>query len=138
MMRITGLGSPNNVRRSGDTSRKPATGQAFQPAGASATQQSSQAVGAAPLQSIDALLALQSVDDVLTGRRRALKRGNEVLDTLEDLKIDLLSGTIAPAKLRRLLVLVEDGGRTGEDALDAVLDDIELRAKVELAKRKLL
>lgn len=137
-MRITGLGASNAVRRSGDTARKPASGQAFQPMGASTTQQTQQAVGAAPLQSIDALLALQSVDDALTGRRKAVKRGNDVLDTLEDLKLDLLAGTIAPAKLRRLLILVEDNGRTGEDDLDALLDDIELRAKVELAKRKMI
>ena len=138
MMRITGLGSSSNVRRSGETTRKPGAGQSFQPTGASATRQSSQTIGVAPLRTVDALLALQAVDDVLTGRRRAIKRGNEVLDTLEDLKLDLLAGTIAPAKLRRLLVLVEDHARTGEAALDTVLDEIELRAKVELAKRKLL
>ena len=95
-------------------------------------------MGMAPLQSIDALLALQSVDDVLTGRRKAIKRGNDVLDTLEDLKLDLLAGTIAPNKLRRLLILVEDSSRTGNDDLDNLLDDIELRAKVELAKREMI
>lgn len=137
-MRITGLGSSNAVRRSGDTSRKSAAGQAFQPTSTSSTQQTAQAVATTHLQSIDALLALQSVDDALTGRRKAVKRGNDVLDTLEDLKLDLLAGTIAPAKLRRLLILVEDSGRTGEDDLDALLDDIELRAKVELAKRKMI
>lgn len=137
-MRITGLGSSNSVRRSGEASRKPATGQAFQPTSSASTPQTSQAMGMAPLQSIDALLALQSVDDVLTGRRKAIKRGNDVLDTLEDLKLDLLAGTIAPNKLRRLLVLVEDSSRTGNDDLDNLLDDIELRAKVELAKREMI
>ena len=137
-MRITGLGSPNPLRRAGDAQRKPASGSTFAPSGATEAQSTSRALGAAPLQSVDALLALQSVDDALTGRKRAVKRGNDVLDTLEDLKLDLLAGTIEPAKLRRLLVLVEERSRSGEEALDGILDEIELRAKVELAKRDLI
>jgi len=137
-MRINGLGSPKTVRRSGEATGKPAAGQSFQPAGVAATRQNSLPVGAAPLQSIGALLALQSVDDALTGRRRAIKRGNDVLDTLDDLKLDLLTGGIEPAKLRRLLVLIEGQGPSGDETLDAVLADIDLRAKVELAKRDMI
>ncbi len=137
-MRINGLGSPTNVRRSGDVSRSSGSGQAFQASADFTPQPSARTVSAAPLQSVDALLALQSVDDVLTGRRKAMKRGNDVLDTLEDLKLDLLAGTIEPAKLRRLLRLVEDRTPSGDAPLDSVLDEIELRAKVELAKRDML
>lgn len=137
-MRITGLGSLPNVRRSTDVSRQSSAGQTFQADGAEAPRQSATTTAAAPLRSLDALLALQAVGDPLTGRRKAVRRGNDVLDTLEDMKLDLLAGTIEPAKLRRLVVLVEDLERTGEGPLDAVLDDIELRAKVELAKRGLI
>lgn len=134
-MRITGLGSPNTLRRSGDAQRRTATGQAFEPTDTAAARRTAQTMGTAPLTSVDALLALQAVDDVLTGRRRAIRRGNEVLDTLEELKLDLLAGTIDPAKLRRLVRLVEDHPRTGDAGVDGVLAEIELRAKVELAKR---
>jgi Class II flagellar assembly regulator len=134
-MRITGPGSPNTLRRSGDVQRRTATGQAFEPADTGAARRTAQAMGTAPLTSVGALLALQSVDDALTGRRRAIRRGNEVLDTLDDLKLDLLAGTTDAAKLRRLVRLMEDRPRTGDADVDGVLDEIELRARVELAKR---
>lgn len=137
-MRINGLGSPTNVRRSSDASRPSGSGQTFQASADFTPQPSARTVGAAPLQSVDALLALQSVDDVLTGRRKAMKRGNDVLDTLEDVKLDLLAGTVEPAKLRRLMRLVEDRTPSGDAPLDSVLDEIELRAMVELAKRDML
>lgn len=134
-MRITGVGSATSVRRNGDPSRKSSSGAGFAPGGATATPASRQAVAAAPLHSMDALLALQSVDDALTGRRKAIKRGEDVLDTLDDLQLDLLTGTISPEKLNRLAALVAERARTGEGAVDGVLDEIELRAQVELAKR---
>lgn len=94
------------------------------------------ATGAARgIQGIDALLALQGVEDATTGRRKAVRRGFEILDILEELKIDLLAGRVSPERLTRLLVVVErhqDG--TGDDHLDALLAEIELRARVELAK----
>ena len=51
---------------------------------------------------IDALIALQGVDDPLERRRQGVKRGRLALDALDELKIGLLGGTLAPATLTRL------------------------------------
>ncbi|HTM78569.1 MAG TPA: flagellar assembly protein FliX, partial [Devosia sp.] len=48
---------------------------------------------AAPL---DYLLALQGVDDPLHGRKKKLQRGRSLLDTLEAVKADLLTGQVSP------------------------------------------
>jgi hypothetical protein len=84
---------------------------------------------------IDALIALQGVEDPTERRRHAVKRGRLALDALDELKIGLLGGTLTPAtlnKLRAAAAFLKDG--CGESGLDGVLDEIELRVEVEIAK----
>jgi Class II flagellar assembly regulator len=95
--------------------------------------------GAAPaartIGGIDALMALQGVEDSTERRRRAVKRGRLALDALDELKIGLLAGTLDMAALARLKGAVADLTEvTGDGTLDAVLAEISLRVEVELAK----
>jgi hypothetical protein len=84
---------------------------------------------------IDALIALQGIEDTAERRRHAVKRGRVALDALDELKIGLLGGELTPATLGRLKAaashLKDSSGDTG---LDGVLGEIELRVEVELAK----
>lgn len=90
--------------------------------------------GAGPVGGIGALFALQEVD-ADGERRRAAKRGNDLLDQLEDLKLGLLFGHFPKEKLQNLLVMVRSRQeKIGDPRLAGVLADIELRAEVELAK----
>lgn len=83
---------------------------------------------------IDALLALQAVEDPLFARKKAVRRGNALLDTLETIKADLLLGQVSEGRLNQLMVLVGQARQRNMPDLDPILDDIELRARVELAK----
>ena len=84
---------------------------------------------------IDALVALQSYDDPVERRRRAVGRGRAALDILEEIKLGLLAGSLDPSNLNRLRVAAEQlKDRCGEPGLDDVLSEIELRVGVELAK----
>lgn len=84
---------------------------------------------------IDALIALQGIEEPAERRRRALKQGNLALDALDELKIGLLGGQLSPATLTRLkAVAVHLKGGSGDLGLDGVLAEIELRVEVELAK----
>jgi hypothetical protein len=91
---------------------------------------------AAPmLPGLDAMLALQSVDDALTKRRRALRRGRALLDDLDKLKLSLLDGRTSAADKARLAGLVADQrDRVDDPVLDSILGEIDVRAAVELAK----
>ena len=89
----------------------------------------------APPSSLDALLALQSVEDPLQRRRRLVRRGRQLLDTLESLRNELLLGRVSEAGLNQLVGMLANARERGEAGLDALLDDIELRVRVELAKR---
>src|SRR5262249_23681685 len=87
------------------------------------------------ISSVDALIALQGVEDPTERRKRAVVRGRNALDTLDALKISVLDGTIDQSMLGRLKVAAEglnDG--TGDAGLDNVMAEIDLRVAVELAK----
>jgi hypothetical protein len=84
---------------------------------------------------IDALLALQGVEDPVERRRRAIKRGRTALDALDELKLGLLEGTLDRATLHRLRAAAAGlKDASGDPGLDALLAEIELRVEVELAK----
>jgi hypothetical protein len=98
-------------------------------------QTASQAIGLRTVGGIDALIALQGIEDPLERRRRAAKHGRRALDALDELKLALLSGTLEPSALLRLKAVAADLKEgSGDEKLDQVLGEIELRVAVELAK----
>lgn len=111
-------------------------GGGFAPAGAPAARGAAGLAGPASLAGVDALLALQESGDALHApRRRAIRRGEEMLDILDDIKLSLLAGQLPKSRLSRLLSVVErQQGAFSDPRLKDVLDQIELRARVELAK----
>lgn len=90
---------------------------------------------AAPLSSLSSLLALQEMPTSTDGRSKGLARVQNMLDGLEDIRVGLLAGEIPESKLRSLSALVRQS-RDGvtDPKLTALLDDVELRVEVELAK----
>lgn len=85
---------------------------------------------------IDALLALQGIEeDPVERRKRSVARGRTALDVLDDLKMRLLSGNLDASTVARLRDAAANlKSSSGEPGLDAVLSEIELRVEVELAK----
>jgi hypothetical protein len=85
---------------------------------------------------IDALLALQGIEEDPTERRkRSVQRGRGALDVLDDLKIGLLSGNFDASTVSRLRDAAANlKSSSGDPGLDSVLSEIELRVEVELAK----
>lgn len=142
LKRVT-LMNVSRINRKGPTSA-PATRQAggaskssetFAPQSSAAPATLQKPANLNTISSVDALLALQAAPDATARRARAVKRASSLLDGLEDLKIALLSGRIPQAQMSRLLALLSDSRDTVSDPqLIEILDEIDLRAKVELAK----
>lgn len=101
------------------------------------TADSRPAAAVAPATSLDALLALQAVEDPLLKKKKLVRRGTQLLDTLEDMKADLLTGRVSESRLNQLMAVLGQARDKADPRLDSLLDDIELRARVELAKRGL-
>ena len=90
---------------------------------------------AAPPTGIGALFALREVGDSTAERRKAMARANHILDRLGDLQLGLLTGAIDRQSLADLAASARAArGATADPGLQGVLNEIELRAAVELAK----
>jgi hypothetical protein len=136
-MKVGGSNGVGSAQAAGARGAGPAAG-GFSVAGADAaaeTAPSSWLASTLGVGSIDALLTLQEVGGPLERRRKAVRRAGIILDVLDDLKISVLEGGIPPATLGRLIEAVrQERARTGDARLEDVLDEIETRAAVELAK----
>lgn len=100
-----------------------------------ASRPQSQAAALRTVGGIDALLALQGVDDKTERRRRSVARGRAALDALDELKVSLLTAGPDGTMLNRLRALSQTlKEQSGEAGLDTVLAEIELRVEVEIAK----
>ncbi len=134
-MKIYGPNASSPVSAS---KRKPAarsSGAAFAPEQSGQTQTAAPTSAASAVQSVDAILALQSVGDFTEARKQATDRAFDLLDILDELKIALLEGGLPRAKLEALMQLLQSRRDNTQDAqLEAALDEVETRAAVELAK----
>lgn len=130
-MKIEGprsVGASGAPRKAGGTAEAGFSLPAEQ-AGASAPASGVRAAG--PL---DAVLALQTVGFDPQRRGRQARRGAKTLDALEALARAHLEGSAPHAERLTLVALQKDAERTGDAALDSVMDEIDVRAAVELAK----
>ena len=134
-MKVVGTGGPNAATGSRGA-RGGASGFSLgQAAGAAAPAATASVAATSSMAGVSALMALQEVEGPLERRRRAVKRGGGLLDRLDELKMALLSGeTGGPALERLARVLREERPDDGDAELTALLDQIDLRAQVELAK----
>ena len=133
-MRIYG---PNGTTQATQTSTARRTGGSeFSLPDLTATTENRATAAPKATATIDALLALQGVEeDPVERRKRSVQRGRSALDVLDDLKIGLLSGNFDSSTVTRLRAAAADlKSSSGDVGLDAVLSEIELRVEVELAK----
>ncbi|MGB9118676.1 flagellar assembly protein FliX [Bradyrhizobium sp.] len=116
-----------NVRRTGSSS--------FALPDAASAPDTRPAVAPKATAGIDALLAMQGIEDPVERRKRSVQRGKSALEVLDDLKIGLLSGNFDASTVSRLRDAAANlKSSSGDPGLDSVLSEIELRVEVELAK----
>jgi hypothetical protein len=133
-MRIYGPNGTNLGSPAGNARRTSSSGFALPDAASAPETRAATAPKAAA--NIDALLALQGIEENPAERRkRSVQRGKGALDVLDDLKIGLLSGNFDASTVNRLRHAAANlKSSSGDPGLDAVLAEIELRVEVELAK----
>ncbi len=96
--------------------------------------QTSGVMGISALTNLDALMALQEIDDPVERKKRAVKRGHNILDSLNQLKASMLAGKVSSADLNKIVEHLRSRSPSPDPQLDDILAQIELRAEVELAK----
>ncbi len=135
-MKIDRFSGPKSAasRRGGGTAA--AGGGGFARALADTPSQSASPAGASPVQALNALLAVQEVGDAMDGRGRARRRAESLLDKLEDLRLAIMLGEVPVEHLETLAKNLAERQETVDDPkLAEIINQIEIRAAVELAKR---
>jgi len=90
----------------------------------------------APTQSVQMLVALAAAAPTpeLERRRKATIRAEKALDALEMLQAALVVGVGAAEPIRELRTWSEERMSSDDPELDGIMDEIDLRIQVELAK----
>ena len=134
-MRITDTNRLNRSNASKTKKSEKSGGQKFEVSEQQTETQNVQvSVPTQEVGSIDALLALQAVEDPIFAKKKSIKRGHDLLDGLEQIKTDLLVGRLSQNRLDNMLQRVKSARQKGDPQLDEIIDEIELRVRVELAK----
>ncbi|MCD6035045.1 MAG: flagellar assembly regulator FliX [Rickettsiales bacterium] len=89
------------------------------------------------ISAMDSLLSLQEVGTPPSLTEAATERGQQLIDYLDDIRHGLLTGGLQEERIRSLSTLIEKSRPDVVDpGLNQILDEIEIRAAVELAKLK--
>ncbi len=133
--KIDGLGSVRStqpVKRTAKPGSSGSTSFATHLDEGAETSGSSSVAGTSP---VGGILGVQEVDDALAHASKGKLRAEDILDRLDDLRMQLLSGGISKEKLLQLSRVVNaHRAQVSDPKLAAILDEIDLRAQVELAK----
>jgi hypothetical protein len=135
--KIEGIGStrsPTSVRRA---SRTGDGGDSFakQLDDLSEVDDAEAVVVASSLGLVTGVVGLQEVDDALLKSSKGKRRAESILDQLENIRLELLAGTLSRDMLLKLVQMVKSRReRIVDQRLNQILDEIDLRAQVELAK----
>lgn len=91
--------------------------------------------GAMPTSSISVLAMLNEVEDALEAPKKSVQRGNDMLDELEKIRDGLLFGGISVGRLENIQrMLANKQAMVKDPELAEIIEEIEIRAAVELAK----
>jgi hypothetical protein len=139
-MKVTGAGTTAATGAASRQSR--GSVEAFMPQAAEGVRETAAPgalSGVGALSSLDALLALQETTGPTERRRRAVRRAGSLLDALDQVKLALLEdGSGVRVALDRLQAVTRDmRDETDDLGLEGVLDAVETRAAVELAKAEM-
>lgn len=130
--------TPGRVERA--KGKKPVDKAAFDKAlGSEEVQSSGTMSGTAPITSVNNLLSLQEMPSATDGRSKGIQRAEGLIEHLEAIRHGLLLGQISKKRLLDIVKALEVQREKNLDpGLVQIINDIELRAKVELAKLEII
>lgn len=107
----------------------------FQPAPPPPSMTAAPAMGAGPVASVAMLVTLAAVEPTADRRAEQMRSAAVGLDALAGLHRDLVAGPTVTQRLSGLREWARRRQRGADTELDALLDEVELRILVELARR---
>ncbi|MBK9585390.1 MAG: flagellar assembly protein FliX [Alphaproteobacteria bacterium] len=102
-------------------------------------QEASSVSTARAITNVDSLLAVQAAEDPTerAARRRMQDRSDKIIDGLEKIRLAMLNGTLTVGHMIDIADIVASHREKIQDPkLTDIMDEIDLRAQVELAKMR--
>lgn len=106
---------------------------------ASAPSQAAPAKATQSIAQVDALLAVQGAEDPTEGasRKRMRHRAGTILNELDKIRMAMLAGTLTVGHMVDIAdVVASHREKISDPGLTDIMDEIDLRAQVELAKMR--
>jgi len=99
------------------------------------TEEADNASAASPVFATNSLFMLQEVSEDDAQKQELVQQGFDALDYLDNIRLSLLDGSVSSDLLHKIESLTKSWRNNFNDpALADIIDEIELRAAVELAK----
>lgn len=139
-MKVQGPGGTQGPSKSKKSSKTTGAGGNFGALVSGEQQETAANTATQSIAQVDALLAIQGADDPTQGkaRQRMRARANTILDELDALRGEMLSGTLTVGHVIDIAdVVASHREKVTDPHLMAILDEIDLRAQVELAKMRM-
>ena len=114
-------------------------GQDFSAMLATGEAQAAQTQATQSLAQVDALLAIQGAEDPTdkASKKRMRQRADNVLKALDDVRMAMLGGQLTVGHMIDVAdVVATHREKISDPAMTALMDEIDLRAQVELAKMR--
>lgn len=133
---------PSKTQKTSKTDKTNKTGKTDSTFGDMVTGATKSASGASATQSIakvDALLAVQGAESATerSAKRRMRERGEQVLRQLDHLRLAILTGNLNIGQVIDIAdVVASHREKINDPKMSAVLDEIDLRAQIEIAKMR--
>jgi hypothetical protein len=95
---------------------------------------------ASQISSVETLIALQSTGDATqSANDKEVDRAEDILDRLDQIRVGILTGSMSRGALTSIVHRLSERRRDSVDPrLASLIDEVELRAKVELAKLSMI
>jgi hypothetical protein len=107
---------------------------------ASETEAPAHSAATGVISSVDVLLAAQGADDPAqrAARGRMRKRADDIIHQLDKVRLAMLTGSLSVGNLLDIAdVVASHRERVTDPQLTSILDEIDLRAQIEIAKMRM-
>ena len=138
-MKVEGPSKAGKATKTGKAGKVGKTDSTFDDMVAGAAQEAAPAAATQAINKVDALLAVQGAEDPTerAARRRMRERGDSILRKLDNIRLGILTGNLSVGEVISIAdTVASHREQINDPEMTALLDEIDLRAQIELAKMK--
>ncbi len=139
-MKVSGPGRTTGPSKVKGPSKKGGDGESFSDMVTSGPQESAATTTSQSIAKVDSLLAVQATEDptARAAKKRMKNLAGSILNELDKIRMAMLNGSLTVGHMVDIAdVVASHREKIADPALTSIMDEIDLRAQVELAKMRM-